>query len=237
MRSTYALCYRNHMICVVIPTLNSQKHLPACLSALVPGAVDGLIKKVLIVDGGSSDETLKIADAAGADIVKSKPGRGIQLAAGGAKAECDWLLFLHSDTVLQPPWQTDVAAFVENGGSDTAAAFRFGLNDERTRARILEKIVSLRCRLFGLPYGDQGLLISKKLYNELGGFLPIVLMEDVDLVRKIGAKQLHMLNASAVTSADKYRQKGYLRRMLGNIRCLAMWFAGVDPAKILEKYR
>lgn len=225
------------MICVVIPTLNSQRHLPACLSALVPGAVEGLIKKVLIVDGGSSDETLKIADAAGADIVESQPGRGIQLATGGEKTESDWLLFLHSDTVLEPQWLDAVAKFLESGNPDAAAAFRFGLDDQRTRARILEKIVSLRCTLFALPYGDQGLLISKKLYEQLGGFLPIVLMEDVDLVRKIGAKRLHMLNARAVTSADKYRKQGYVRRMLGNARCLAMWFAGVDPQKILEKYQ
>lgn len=225
------------MICVVIPTLNSQSHLPACLSCLVPAAVEGLVTRVYVVDGGSSDNTLKIAEAAGADIVRSNKGRGVQLATGAQQAKCDWLLFLHSDTVLQPEWFASAQKFIDTNGPDTAAAFRFGLDDERKRARILEWLVDLRCKAFALPYGDQGLLISRKLYDELGGYLPIVLMEDVDLVRKIGAKRLHMLTARAVTSADKYRQHGYVRRMVRNVRCLAMWFAGVKPEKILEKYQ
>lgn len=225
------------MICVVIPTLNAQDYLPACLSALVPAAVEGLVKKVVVADGGSDDKTLQIADAAGADIVSSPMGRGIQLAKGARRAECDWLLFLHADTILQPGWSQIVETFLQDASQNMAAAFRFCLDDHRTRARFLEGLVYLRCKLFSLPYGDQGLLISRKLYDELGGFRPIALMEDVDMVRKIGARRLQMLNVRAVTSADKYRNQGYMRRMARNIRCLAMWFAGAAPEKILKKYQ
>ena len=225
------------MVSIIIPTLNAQNHLPATLSALVAGAIDGPVRELVIVDGGSDDATLVIADEAGANIITSARGRGQQLRAGGRAAKSDWLLFLHADTVLHEGWIGEVEQFIKQGDKNRAGVFRFALDDPRRRARLLEKIVAARCKILGLPYGDQGLLISRRLYDQLGGFADIAIMEDVDLVRKIGRARLHYFHTPAVTSAARYEKDGYLKRMAKNARCLAMWYAGRPPEDIVKKYR
>lgn len=229
------------MITVVIPTLNAEKGLVPCLNSLMPGVMSGLISQLIIADGGSEDTTLKIADEAGADIVNSERGRGQQLAAGANAAKAPWILFLHADTLLEPGWELEVQQFVEEvrlaGDTEQAAYFRFRLNDRKRAARFLESVVSLRCSLLSLPYGDQGLLISNDYYQALGGFNPIPLMEDVDLIRRIGRGHLSNMRHAAVTSADRYRRDGYLKRMLTNAGCLTLWMLGVSPERIERIYR
>lgn len=227
------------MISAVIPTLNSETTLPATLAALVPAAIDGLIGDVVIADGGSSDGTRKIADACGAEFLSCARGRGSQLAAGARAARGRWLLFLHADTVLDGKWIECAADFMrdaDSAGSPAAAAFRFKLEDQGVRPRILESLVGFRCRAFGLPYGDQGLLISRKLYNEIGGFKNLPVMEDVDLVRRLGRRRIKMLSAPAVTSAERYKRDGYVLRSLHNQSCLLMYFLGVPAERIAARY-
>jgi hypothetical protein len=117
-----------------------------------------------------------------------------------------------------------------------AGAFSFKLDSYDRRARVLEGLVALRCAAFGLPYGDQGLLIHSSFYRALGGYRPIPLMEDVDIVRRIGRRGLVMFRAQAVTSPRRYERAGYTRRALTNLSCLAMYYAGVDPARIARRY-
>lgn len=226
------------MISVVIPTLNAQDFLAATLTALVPAAVDGLVREVIIVDGGSTDRTLAIADQAGADVLQCEAGRGQQLVAGARRARFPWLLFLHADTVLNPEWDREASALMERVDSgrldQVAAAFRFALDDVGVRPRLLEKLVALRCALLRLPYGDQGLLISRRLYTEIGGYSPMPLMEDVDLVRRIGRRRMVLLGTRAVTSARRYRAEGYLRRSVRNISCLALHALHV-PSRVLAR--
>jgi rSAM/selenodomain-associated transferase 2 len=230
------------MISVVIPTLNSAASLPRTLACLVAPTVQGIVKEVIIADGGSLDETLAIAYETGARTVSAARGRGGQLAAGAAAAKGTWILFLHSDTVLAGEWMTEMSAFLDHASSvrrdgvDVAAVFKFRLDDFSASARRIERLVRLRCRLLGLPYGDQGLLISKRFYEKLGGFSPLPLMEDVDLVRRIGRRRLVHLNAEAITSAEKYQSGGYFRRPLRNLFCLALYFAGVPPRAIARLY-
>ena len=237
----HPICYQPCMLSIIMPTLNASKQLPQCLNALVCGALNGLVKELIVVDGGSDDATLLMADEAGAVIVKSERGRGVQLQAGGKIAKSEWLLFLHADTVLADGWVDEVKIFIKNGDTqgDTqkVGIFRFALDDPRKRARLLETIVRIRCALIALPYGDQGLLISRALYDEIGGFKDLALMEDVDIVSRIGRQRLHYFKTAAVTSAERYKNDGYISRMARNARCLTMWFAGVAPEKILEKYQ
>jgi rSAM/selenodomain-associated transferase 2 len=225
------------MVSIIIPTLNAEPFLPSTLAALVPAAISGLVRELVIVDGGSDDATLAIADGAGAAIICTERGRGRQLRAGGRVARSDWLLFLHADTVLEEGWMDEVEQFIEAGETARAAAFRFALDDRCWRARLLETIVAARCKTLGLAYGDQGLLIARRFYEQLGGFADIPLMEDVDLVRKIGRARLHFFHTRAITSAERYEKDGYLRRMAKNARCLAMWYAGSAPEDIVKKYR
>lgn len=228
------------MLSVVIPTLNAGRTLARTLQALIPAAMGGLIKEVVIADCGSDDETLAVADAAGAKVVAAERGRGPQLAAGAAAARADWFLFLHADTVLEEGWEAEVAAFITtaaaSGDIERAACFRYALDDRRLRARALEAIVTARCALLALPYGDQGLLISRRLYARVGGFGPMPLMEDVDMIRRIGRARLAVLDHAAVTSAERYRRDGFFRRVLRNCACLALYYLKVPPRVILRFY-
>jgi rSAM/selenodomain-associated transferase 2 len=226
------------MISAIIPTLNAERTLTSTLAALVPAAADGLIREAIVVDGGSSDDTTAIVDAAGADLVRGTSGRGSQLAAGARRARFPWLLFLHADTVLAPGWEHDATRFMErvDDGSTplAAAAFRFALDDMGLKPRLLERLVALRCTALRLPYGDQGLLIPKRLYEEIGGYRPLPLMEDVDLVRRLGRRRLVMLRAPAVTSAERFRREGYARRSARNLLCLALYTLRV-PSHVISR--
>ncbi|NVK19701.1 MAG: TIGR04283 family arsenosugar biosynthesis glycosyltransferase [Methylocystaceae bacterium] len=223
------------MLSIVIPTYNSSVGLKQTVDSLVPPPY---AREIVVVDGGSTDDTLAVAQSLDVRIVKSPKGRGHQLAAGAQAAVGDWLLFLHADTVLPENWGQEVCSFIlaHGAGQEEAAYFTFALDDEDERAERLEKIVSWRCRLLGLPYGDQGLLISRKLYEEVGGFREIPLMEDVDIVRRIGKDRLCQLPTRAVTSSVRYRQNGYIKRMLRNVTCLTLYFLGVSPERIVKLY-
>lgn len=227
------------MISVVIPTLNAERTLPHTLSALVPAAIQGVVREVIIVDGGSSDATQMVADAAGAEWLTAERGRGTQLAAGADAARGDWLLFLHADTVLEPGWEQEARTFVdrvERAGAAQAGAFRFCLDDFGFKPRILEAIVGARCLLFRMPYGDQGLLIPRRLYGSVGGFRPLPLMEDLDIARRIGRRRLVMLRSRAITSAARYKRDGYLKRVARNISCFALYALRVPPRVLVRLY-
>ena len=224
-------------ISIVIPTLNAAAALRRSLPPLAEfGGLD-LIREVILADGGSTDETAEIAEAAGTRFVAAEAGRGPQLAAGAAAARGDWLLFLHADTVLQPGWDAAVRRFIGDiENARRAGYFRFALDDARFAARRVAWLTNLRSRWLGLPYGDQGLLISREFYDDVGGYAPVPLMEDVDLVRRIGRRRLIMLDAVAVTSAERYRHDGFWLRPLRNQFCLVLWFLGVPPRTIMRIY-
>jgi rSAM/selenodomain-associated transferase 2 len=222
---------------IVIPTLDAAAALPATLGALAEGREHGLVREILIADGGSADTTAALAQKAGARVVAAPRGRGAQLAGGGAAAAGAWLLFLHADTRLAPGWAASVAAFIGAAGNAGRAGYlRFRLDDAGAAARRVEAVVAWRCRLLALPYGDQGLLIAAPLYRAVGGFRPLPLMEDVDLVRRLGRRRLAALSIDAVTSAARYRRGGYLRRPLRNLGCLTLYFLGLPPRVLVRLY-
>lgn len=225
------------MISVVIPTLNAERHLPRAFDCLIQATVKGLVREVIVADGGSSDGTAMLADAVGAHVVSAPRGRGQQLAAGAEAAKSDWLLFLHADTALEPGWEAEAESFVERSDLERprAAAFRFALDDFGFPARLLERLVWLRCFLFGLPYGDQGMLIPRRLYRKVGGYRPLPLMEDLDIVRRIGRRRIVLLRSRAVTSAERFRKLGYLRRSLRNLSVLFLYALRV-PARVLVRF-
>ena len=127
-------------------------------------------------------------------------------------------------------------AIIERARAEAAAAFRFALDDTGVAPRVLEHLVAARASLAKLPFGDQGLLISRRLYSGIGGFAPLPIMEDVDLVRRLGPAHIAILKSRAVTSAARYRSEGYLRRTLRNQRCLAMYLAGASSERIASVY-
>lgn len=227
------------MISVIIPTLDAEATLTATFAALVPAVVEGLVREVIVVDGGSRDATIRIADGCGATILTGERGRGQQLAAGAKAARQPWLLFLHADTQLSAGWEREAGAFIDREDrrdAPRAAAFRFALDDVGFAPRLLEGAVRLRSGLMKLPYGDQGLLIARRHYDALGGFPHIPIMEDVALVRRIGWRRLVLLRSEAVTSAERYRRDGYVARVARNLTCLTLHFLGLPAERIAKLY-
>ena len=222
------------MLTIIIPTLNAATALGETLAS-VRTAPPG---EIIVVDGGSGDDTLSIAKAFGAHVIEARQGRGQQLAVGALASHGEWLLFLHADTRLADGWRSVVGAFMADPRNRRCAGyFRFALDDPARAARRIEAAVRWRNRALGLPYGDQGLLISRAFYEEVGGYRALPLMEDVNLVVRIGRRRLVELGAEAVTSAEKYRRDGYVRRPLRNLLCLALYGAGVPVRVIAGLYR
>jgi hypothetical protein len=164
-------------------------------------------------------------------VVAAPRGRGAQLTAGVQAARGEWLLLLHADTRLEAGWRYSVLP------PDCAGYFRFALDSDDPRARRLERLVAWRCKALALPYGDQGLLIHRDLLQAVGGIRPLPLMEDVDLVRRLGRRRLAALDVAAITSPAKWQRDGWYRRSLRNLGCLALYFAGVPPRLIARLYR
>src|ERR1700742_3984142 len=201
------------MISVVVPTDNAERLLPRCFDSLITAAVRGVVREVIVSDAGSTDSTLLIADGAGAHIIHSRKNRGAQMADAAAGAKSDWLLFLHPETALESGWEVEAESFISQAVVERprAAVFRFALDDFGGEARRAEAKAALRTGLFALPYGDQGLLIPKRLYVNLGGYRALVRMEDADLIRRIGRRRLVSLRARAINVARP--QRGSLRGM------------------------
>lgn len=228
------------MISVIIPTLNSESGLGPALTALVPAAVEGIVREVIVADAGSKDRTLMVADQAGVDVITADAGRGKQMRAGAAAARAQWLLFLHPDTVLEHGWEFEAAQFMERVDTGrrqlAAAAFRFTIDDVGLAPRALEALVALRTGILRRTFGDQGLLIRRDLYDEIGGFAPLPLMEDVDLVQRLGRRRLVILRSRALASAARYRKDGYIRHFMRNQACLALYHCRVPVNRIARFY-
>jgi rSAM/selenodomain-associated transferase 2 len=220
-------------ISVIIPTLNSASGLVAMVGTLFEGLEAGLIRELIISDGGSSDATLELAEDLGAETTSGAAGRGGQMKRGADLAQGAWLLFLHSDTWLDEGWSAAVIAHL--GRPEKAACFRLRFRAKGRPARIVAGWANLRTRVFGLPYGDQGLLISRALYDQIGGFQDIALMEDVAISRALKGR-ITMLDGVALTDASKFQNGGWVRRGTRNFWTLARYFAGVSPENLAKRY-
>ena len=151
-------------VSIVIPTLNAAAGIAPTLACLVEGVSMGLVRELIIVDGGSDDGIAQIAEDVGAIFLTCEAGRGRQLAMGAEHASATWVLFLHADTVLNVDWSLAVATHVNN---QTDAGYgRLAFDDAGLVAKIVSGGANLRSRILGLPYGDQGLLVSRRMYKD-----------------------------------------------------------------------
>lgn len=223
---------------IVIPTLDCGERIAPTLASLTEGLSEGLIRDLVISDGGSSDDIGEIADELGAAFVTGPKGRGGQLRRGAEAARGDWLLFLHADTLLAPGWTKVVRRHLDAAamGRDRAAVFRLAFDDDSLAAGLIAGWANFRTRLLALPFGDQGLLISRRLHDEIGGMPDQPIMEDVEIIRRIGRRRLTRLDSVATTSSERYRRVGWFRQGLRNWLCLGAYLAGAKPEAVAERY-
>ncbi len=219
---------------VIIPTLNAASALPEAATALMPGLTEGLIRDLVVSDGGSSDITLEVARGLGATIVEGSPGRGGQIARGVEAARADWLLILHADTHLGPGWAGAVWRHID-AAEIGAGYFRLAFRAEGTMPKLVAFGANLRSRWFGLPYGDQGLLLPRRLLIAVGGVPEVPLMEDVILARRLRGR-IWPLDAEARTSPTRFESDGWTRRIASNLWTLVRFQMGVSPERLAREY-
>ena len=218
---------------IIIPVLNAEGELAHALASLMEGVEVGLVRELVVSDGGSTDGTCALAEEAGGVVVHGAAGRGGQMARGADAACGSWLLFLHADTVLAAGWAEVVAAHMAR--DQRAGYFWLRFAASGFWPWFVAGWANVRSRLFGLPYGDQGLLISRALYDAVGGFADMVLMEDVAMARSLRG-QLRGLPMEAVTSAARYQEAGWARQSARNLWRLVRYLAGVDPERLGRGY-
>lgn len=222
-------------ISVIIPTLNATPQLRATLLSLMEGLESGLIREVILSDGGSTDGIERMTDFVGADLVLGPAGRGGQLKRGVARAKGEWVLVLHADTWLPEGWAGEALAHLGHH-PDHALAFSLAFRDAAgVMPRLTAGWANLRSRVFDLPYGDQGLLISRKLYEKIGGYHDVPLMEDVDLVRRLKGR-IRLSPLSVQTDPTRYQTSGWLRQGSRNLLRLIRYRLGADPHRLFRAY-
>ena len=217
---------------VVMPTWNAAQGLARSLPALAEGLDAGLIRELVISDGGSTDATLRIAEEAGALVVSGPASRGGQLRRAVDASAGEWLLVLHADTVLPSGWADMVQVQMQSG---KPAYFNMRFDAAGLAPSLVAGWANLRARVFHLPYGDQGLLVSRADYDAVGGFPDIPLMEDVAMARALGAR-LQGLPGYVTTSAARYVRDGWLRRGARNLSLLLGYLMGADPERLARRH-
>ena len=224
-------------LAVVIPTLNTATPLGRVLKQVTG------VDRVVVADGGSEDGTLRVALRAGAVVASGSAGRGQQLHRGCTFAldtmgEDAWLLVFHADTVLPANWRELAKAHIREA-PDRAAHFAYGADGSWWERAVLENAVRLRELAWGLPYGDQGLLLSGQLYREVGGYHAMSLFEDVDMVTRLKRHhgRLARLDGAVATDISAYRREGLFRRSVRNLALLQAYRHGESVEELAERYR
>lgn len=220
-------------ISVIVPALDEGSRIEACLGNLAARA--GV--EVILVDGGSSDNTCDKAVACGARVIVSPAGRGRQMNTGAQEARGDILLFLHADTILPADFQGRIADAAEVPGF-AAGAFRFAIDGKGRAFRIIEVFTNLRARLLGMPYGDQGIFLAAKTFRALGGYAEMPILEDVDLVRRLRRfGRVVIVPSPALTSARRWQRLGAVRTIVINQLILLGFFFRISPFRLASWYR
>ena len=218
-------------ISVVIPTHNEAESIAPAIAALAEHGFD----EIIVADGGSADATVSLSHAAGASVVESTRGRGVQMNAGADVASGDLLLFVHADTVLP----SEARRLIETSMEDPVVlggAFHLRF-DSNSRLLRLQSAASNVRSYYAVPFGDQALFVRKEFFVETGGFKNWGLMEDVELARRIKKYgRLKMIPSPVTTSARRYRRRGFLRTAMTNQLLLAAFYIGVSPERLARFY-
>ena len=221
-------------ISIIIPTINEASNLPLLLSDLSSIQKEG---EIIIVDSGSEDKTIDIANIYGAKVFISKErNRGLQLDIGAKNSKGEWLIFLHADTRLTHDWFKKINSFLK-GKKNIIYYFEFKINHKKIIYRVLEILVNIRSKFFKQPYGDQGLIIHRSTYFNNDGFRKIPLMEDVDFFRRLNNKKdLKQLNLPIFVSPRKWEKTNIFLQAFKNWNFRRRWLKGESTKSIYSDY-
>ena len=219
-------------VTIVIPVL-FDTDAARTLLAQIPVSSD---IEIIVVDGGTGPELESLVTAHGrARLRRTTPGRAHQMNAGAADAAGEWLLFLHADSALPPEWLPAIAGL---GREVVGGWFRFALDDAAWQARVIERLVAWRVRCLRLPYGEQGLFVRRGVFQSLGNFRELPLLEDVEFVRRlVRAGCVVELPLALGTSSRRWRRDGWCRRSTKNLAIVGLYLAGVSPARLARWYQ
>ena len=219
---------------VIIAARNEAARLPSLLADLA--MAPQLVREVVVADGGSGDGTDELAALAGAEVLRTSPGRGWQLASGVAASQGSWLLLLHADVRLPACWAATIARAI-SAGPAMAWAFRLAIDGDDPALRWVEWAVLLRSTLGQLPYGDQGLLLSRPLYERAGGMAPLPLMEDLDFVLSLRRlARIGCLSSALLADGRRWRRLGVWQTVWANARLRHHWRQGEAPEILAGRY-
>ena len=221
-------------ISIIIPTINEANNLPLLLSDLSSIQIEG---EIIIVDCGSADKTIDIANIYGAKVFISKEkNRGLQLDMGANNSKGDWLIFLHADTRLTHDWFRKTNSFLKES-KNSIYYFKFKINHKKITYRVLEILVNFRSKFFKQPYGDQGLIIHRTSYFKNNGFRKLPLMEDVDFLKRLNNKKdLKQLNLPIYISSRKWERTNIFLQAIKNWQFRRRWIKGESLKSIYYDY-
>ncbi len=222
-------------ISIIVPALNEVGVIDGTLRALAPLRAAG--HEVIVVDGGSSDGTVEKAAPRVDRMVTSKPGRARQMNAGAAIAGGDMLLFLHADSRLPEAAERLVAEGMARSGRRWGR-FDVRLSGPHPLLRVVERMMNLRSRLTAVATGDQGIFVERRLFEALGGYAAIPLMEDVELSKRLRRISPPLcIREPLTTSSRRWEEHGVLRTILLMWRLRLAYFLGADPVRLAPRYR
>ncbi|MCU0577576.1 MAG: TIGR04283 family arsenosugar biosynthesis glycosyltransferase [Desulfobacterota bacterium] len=221
------------MISVVIPVLNEGHHIGKTLGK----ALKGRNVEVVVVDGGSMDDTFFQAARTGARVVTSGRGRAVQMNRGAEETSGDILLFVHGDTMLPDGYDNLVRAALADGQA-AAGAFSLSFDNSGPGMKVIAFGANLRSRILGLPYGDQAIFLKRGTFREAGGFQEVPIMEDIAFMRSVkGRGKILVLAEHVITSGRRYSTLGPFRTWVLNQLALAGYFLGMPLEDLADLYR
>jgi rSAM/selenodomain-associated transferase 2/rSAM/selenodomain-associated transferase 1 len=220
------------LISVIIPTLNEAEVIEPTIFNLKKNPHT----EIIVVDGGSRDQTVDLARSMGARVLTSAPSKAAQMNFGAAQASGDVLLFLHADTSLPQGFKNSVLAAVARQDI-CAGAFSLGIASQARGLRFIERVANWRSRFFQMPYGDQALFVTRKLFHEIGGYPDYPIMEDFEIVRRLKKKgKIAILPESVQTSPRRWLNLGILKTWLLNQLIVVAYFLGISPQRLSRWY-
>ena len=220
-------------ISIIIPVLNEAEN----IGLVISGIQNSENIEIIIVDGGSQDNTVQIAQGWGVNVIVTNRGRALQMNAGAKIGTGEILLFLHGDTQLPLGFETEVRKTFVNSNT-IAGAFQLKINAPELSLRLIEKMVFWRSKYLQMPYGDQAIFIKASTFWEIGGFPEQPIMEDFEFIRRLNRLgRIEILSSSVITSGRRWQKLGVFKTTLINQLIVIGYYLGISPIKLSQWYR